>query len=297
MNFFKKKEKPRKQEEGIVLWQAGRGDGVQSGEGIKGEVKRLLNLPVSPGALPGHGRIFTVQSAVKGDGASTVAVNLAGVLAISSPERVILVDLDGYGAVRSRMGLPAGECLVNILDWEDIHSPRDMVRGLYTHTSGVLVVPGVIHLEHVEKVTPALVFKMLTLLKESYDYIILDCPPVGIHNNTWAAALVSDVILTVFRPDRTSIDLINENNGLMSRLGCQERVYAVLNQAGIPGGIRAGEVESRLGIDIIAVLPYSIGVAEENNRRQMIIHNRHKDEFTKAVHVLADKFSARERAV
>ncbi|MFZ5651783.1 MAG: AAA family ATPase [Bacillota bacterium] len=296
MNLFKKKEKSMR-EEGIVLWQAGQGDDVQSGEEVKGEVNRLYNLPVSPGALPGHGRILTVQSAAKGDGASTVAVNLAGVLAQSSPERVVLADLDGYGAVRSRMGLPAGQCLVNILDWEDVHSQRDVARGLYTHTSGVLVAPGVIHLEHIEKVTPALVFKMLTLLKESYDYIILDCPPVGIHNNTWAAALVSDVILTVFRPERTSIDLLNENNGLMSRLGCQGRVHAVLNQAGIPGGIRAGEVESRLGIDILGVLPYSVGVAEENNRRQMVIHSRHKDEFTKAVNVLADKFAGRERAV
>jgi len=268
-------------------------DGVQFGEEIEGEVKRIYNLPVSPRALPGYGRIITVQGAVKGDGASTVAVNLAGFLAISNPERVIMIDLDGYGAVRSRMGLPAGECLVNILDWEDIHSQRDMLRGLYTHTSGVMVVPGVIHLEHVEKVSPALVFKMLTLLKESFDYIILDCPPVGVHNNTWAAALVSDVILTVLKPDRTSIDLLNENNGLMSRLGCQERVHAVLNQAGIPGGIRAGEVESRLP-NIIAVLPYSIGVEEENNRRQMIIHNRHKDEFAKAVIVLADKLLTRE---
>ncbi|MFZ5648957.1 MAG: AAA family ATPase [Bacillota bacterium] len=295
MILFKKKEKPEKEEE-MVLWQAGQGE-RQLKQDQQGEVSRLYNLPVSPAALPGDGRIYTVQGSAKGDGATTLAVNLAGLLALSNPERVALVDLDGYGAIRSRMGLPAGECLINILDWEDIHGPRDIVRGLYAHSTGVMVVPGVIHLDQVEKVSPTLVFKMLTLLKESYDHIILDCPPVGIHNNTWAAALVSDAILTVFKPDRTSIDLLSENSGLMTRLGCQDRVFTVLNQAGMPGGIRAGEVESRPGLDIISVLPHSIGVAEENNRRQMIIHSRHKDEYTKAVNALLDRLAAWERAV
>jgi len=247
--------------------------------------------------MAGHGKVFTVQSSTKGDGSTTIAVNLAALLALSNTERVVLIDLDGYGSIRSRMGLPADECLINILDWEDIHGLRDIVRGIYNHSSGVMVVPGVIHYDHEEKVTPTLVFKILTLLKETYDYIILDCPPAGTGNNTWAAALVSDLIFTVFKPDRVSLDLLNENNGFMARLGCQDRVYTVLNQAGIPGGIRAGELESRLGLDILGIMPYSVAVAEENNRRQMMVHSREKDDFTKALQVLADRLQATGKAV
>jgi len=292
--FFKKKNKPGLQDD-VVLWKAD-----QSGPKATEPRERsswLYNIPVSPDAMAGHGKVFTVQSSTKGDGSTTIAVNLAALLALSNTERVVLIDLDGYGSIRSRMGLPADECLINILDWEDIHGLRDIVRGIYNHSSGVMVVPGVIHYDHEEKVTPTLVFKILTLLKETYDYIILDCPPAGTGNNTWAAALVSDLIFTVFKPDRVSLDLLNENNGFMARLGCQDRVYTVLNQAGIPGGIRAGELESRLGLDILGIMPYSVAVAEENNRRQMMVHSREKDDFTKALQVLADRLQATGKAV
>ena len=292
--FFKKKDKPKPQEE-VVLWKADQ-DKPRAVES-RGKSTRLYNIPVSPDALAGHGKIYTVQSSTKGDGATTIAVNLAALLALSNPERVVLIDLDGYGSIRSRMGLPADECLINILDWEDIHGPRDIIRGLYNHSSGIMVVPGVIHYDHEEKVTPTLIFKMLTLLKETHDYIILDCPPAGTGNNTWAAALVSDLIFTVFKPDRASLDLLNENNGFMARLGCQDRVCAVLNQAGIPGGIRAGELESGLGLNILGVMPYSVAVAEENNRRQMMVHSRERDDFTRALQVLADRLPVTGKAV
>jgi len=271
--FFKKKNKPGLQEE-VVLWKADQSRTKKTEP--RERSSRLYNLPVSPDALAGHGKIYTVQSSTKGDGASTIAVNLAALLALSNPERVVLIDLDGYGSIRSRMGLPADECLVNILDWEDIHG-RDSVRGLYNHSSGIMVVPG-------------------TLLKETYDYIILDCPPVGTGNNTWAAALVSDLIVTVFSPDRVSLDLINVNSGFMARLGCQDRVCLVLNQAGIPGGIRAGELESRL-TDILGIMPYSVAVAEENNRRRMMVHSRERDDFVKALQVLAKRLPAQGKAV
>ena len=290
--FFKKKNKPGLQEE-VVLWKADQSRTKKTEP--RERSSRLYNLPVSPDALAGHGKIYTVQSSTKGDGASTIAVNLAALLALSNPERVVLIDLDGYGSIRSRMGLPADECLVNILDWEDIHG-RDSVRGLYNHSSGIMVVPGVIHHDQEEKVNPALIFKMLTLLKETYDYIILDCPPVGTGNNTWAAALVSDLIVTVFSPDRVSLDLINVNSGFMARLGCQDRVCLVLNQAGIPGGIRAGELESRL-TDILGIMPYSVAVAEENNRRRMMVHSRERDDFVKALQVLAKRLPAQGKAV
>lgn len=286
-NLFNRKGNRPDPNGDFVLWQAGR-DGLQKKEENQCGATRMFNIPVSPGALAGHGRIYVVQGAAGGDGASTVAANLAGLLALSDPERVVLIDLEGYGAVRSRMGLPVGECLVNILDWEDIHGPGEVARGLFNHSSGTMVVPGVIHYDHVEKVDPALVFKMLTLLKDSYDYIILDCPPAGMNNSTWAAALVADVVFAVFRPDRASLDLLQENKSFLFRLGCQDRVYAVLNQAGIPGGIRPGDLEGKPGMNIIGILPYSVAVAESNNRRQLVVHTRPRDQFARAMQLLAD---------
>ncbi|MFZ5643889.1 MAG: ATPase, T2SS/T4P/T4SS family [Bacillota bacterium] len=287
VKLFNKKTDHSREEE-FLLWEPGQGRQIYDLKKDAKDLTHLFNIPVSPGAIPGHGRIIAVQSSIEGDGASTIALNISGLLALSNPERVVIVDLGGYGAVRARMGLPTDECLINILDWEDIHSTRDISRGLYSHSSGVMIVPGVVHYDHVGEINPDLVFKILTLLKESFDYIVLDCPPVGMNNNTWAALLVSDVILTVFRPDRTSLDLLNENSGFVLRLGCGNRVNPVLNQAGIPGGIRAGDVEGKLRLDK-STLPYSIAVAEENNRRQIITLTKQRDDFTRALQILLDK--------
>ncbi|MHB8156832.1 MAG: ATPase, T2SS/T4P/T4SS family [Desulfocucumaceae bacterium] len=281
-------KKPEENQEEFLLWKPGQGDQNAVIERGPDEFTHLFNIPVNPRALKGHGKIIAVQSAIEGDGATTVAVNLAGLLALSNPERVVLADLGGYGAVRSRMGLPTDECLTNILDWDDILSPREIARGFYAHSSGVMVVPGVIHYDQEEKLNPDIIFKMLTLLKESSDYIILDCPPVGTKNSTWAAFLVADVILTVFTPNRTSLDHLGENNGFVQRLGCRDRLRHILNQAGIPGGIRAGDIENIPGMKIIGTIPYSAAVAEENNKRQMAVLAKPKDDFSRALQYLSN---------
>lgn len=288
--FAKKKENPQ---EGPVLWKSG--SGTKKVHVQEERPLTLFGIPVSPEALAGKGKIIAVQCAKHGDGASTVAANLAGYLALSSPERVVLVDLDGYGSVRSRLGLPVDQCLVNILDWEDVSTARENAGRMQEHSSGIMVIPGVVHLDHVPKVKPTLVFKLLTILKEHYDYIILDCPPVG-SGNTWAAALVSDAILTVISPDRASLDMLSENNAYMTRLGCKERVITVLNKAGMPGGIRPADLldNEKLGLNISAVLPHSVEVTVANNRRELIVQSRRRDDFSQAVQKLAEILKDRE---
>lgn len=290
-NFGKKKG--QEQQEEAVIWKSAKTEQTDRHEQEEPEKTHLFNLPVKPEAIPGNGAVITVQCAKHGDGATTVATNLAAALARGNPDKVVLVDVDGYGSIRSRMGLPASECLVNILDWEDVRGARDMARAMVTHSSGVIVVPGVIHFDHIPKVKPDLIFKMLTVLKSNFDVIILDCPPVGNNNNTWAAALVSDAILTVMRPDRTSLDLYPENSSYMARLGCGSRMFTVLNQAGVPGGIRPADLvdNKQLGITINAVLPYSVGVSEENNRRRLIVNSKPRDPFSQAVRALAEELS------
>lgn len=290
ISLFGKKQK--QQQEVQTLWQAG----IKPVEKTEEKPAKLFNVPVSPNALAGNGCIITCQCSKHGDGATTVATNMAALLAIANPERVVLLDLDGYGSVRSRMGLPINDCLTNILDWDEIQSKREITRGMFPHSSGVMVIPGVVHFDDVIKVTPALVFKILTILKEQFDYIVVDCPPVGINNNTWSAALVSDVILTILKPGRTSLDLLNENIGFLRRLGCQDRSLTILNQAGLPKGIQANDLlnTEKSGINVHAVLPYSDAVEEANNKRELIAISSRRNSFSQALQELVEKFNTGE---
>lgn len=285
---FLSNKKEHVQQEGPVLW--GPGGEMQKQEPTE-EVTHMYNIPVSPKAIPGGAMIWTVQSPQGGDGSTTVATNIASLLAVSSPEKVVLIDLDGVGSVRSRMGLPVTHCLVNILDWQDVKDVKDMARAMVAHSSGVMVIPGVVHYDHVSLVTPTLIFNMLTILKDRYEHIILDCPPVSINPTTWASVLVSDVILTVIKPDRTSLDLAKDNISYLKRLGGQDRSCIILNQTGQPGGIRASDLvgNQELGLEIHHMLPHSVSVAEANNRRELMAIAKPRDEFSIALKQLIEK--------
>jgi hypothetical protein len=84
---------------------------------------------------------------------------------------------------------------------------------------------------------------------------------------------------------------LKESNKFMSRLGCREKILTVLNQAGIPGGIRPGDLvdNEKLNIGVGAVLPYSTALAEANNRRELVSVSRCRDDFSQALHRLADR--------
>ena len=287
MGIIQKVFAKKEQQETPVLWDTALSQSQEDHE----QLETLYNIPVSPRAIPGRGRIWVVQPPEGGDGSTTVATNLAALLAKKYPEKVILLDLDGFGAVRSRMGLPVSNCIVNILDWEDIQQVSQMPKAMVHHSSGVMVVPGVLHHDHMQFVTADFIFNLLALLKERFEHIILDCPPVGQQNNTWAASLVADTILAVIKPDRTSLDLIKDNLSYLNRLGCGKRTYVLLNQAGMPGGIRKSDIinKKQSDINVNFVLPYSEYVHEANNKRVPVVLARAKDDFTQALRQVAQK--------
>lgn len=289
VKFFSKKKEKREEEKDVFILYDSQEEVNKETQQPEEAITTLYNIPVSPEALKGRGRIIAVQGASGGDGTSTVAANIAAYYAFINPEKVVLIDVDGYGSIRGRMGIQTNECLNSILDWEDIFSLKDIHRGLLAHSSGVMLVPGVLHYDQEEQVTPGIVLKMLTLLKQEFEFIIVDCPSVSSANNTWAVALVADLVVNVFSPDRTSLDFLHEINGYLLRLGCLNRTVTVLNKAGIPGGIRPSDIEKYAGLKINGMLPYSIAVAEANNRRQLLVYTNQRDEFSKAIQSFSEE--------
>ena len=262
-----------------VLWVPPVKNGAKAAD--KKTRDHLFNLPIKPAAFPGRGRVIMLQSPEGGAGATTVATNLAALLARGRPEKVVLVDLDGFGAVRGRMGFPPGQCSTNLLDWLDLKYTSEINGAMVAHSSGVMVVPGVVHYDHLAWVTSELIFNVISILKERFEDIVLDCAPVGQKYNSWAAALVSDLIITMIKPSRTSLDLLPDNLSYLNRLGCADRNLVILNQAGLPGAIKHKEIIKDHGIQMDYVLPYSTNVEEAANKRELIVTSRPRDVFVK----------------
>lgn len=145
-------------------------------------------------------RIIGVSSALSGEGKSLSAVNLAYALS-QLDKRVILIDCDmRRPTLAEKLSIRKLPGLSGYLTGQ--HNLEEMIQNcnLKKEETAFQVItagqnpPNPIELLSSEKMT-----KFLKLLRQKYDYIILDLPPVGEVSDAMAVAKETDGILLVVR--------------------------------------------------------------------------------------------------
>jgi chromosome partitioning protein len=116
-----------------------------------------------------------------GVGKTTTSVNLGACLA-SLGKRVLLVDIDPQGNTTSGIGINKADvehCIYDVLI-NDVHPNEATVS---TNIEGLYIIPATIQLAGAEiELVPTIsrerrLKKSLELVKNQYDYILIDCPP------------------------------------------------------------------------------------------------------------------------
>lgn len=141
-------------------------------------------------------KIIGVVSVLPSEGKTTVAKNFASMVANLGP-RTIIIDCDLRNPGLSRNLLPhAVDGLVEVLKGE-----KRISEVSYLETdSGLTVVPAVVHRRTTnssELLSSESMRQLLAKLGESYDYIILDLPPIGPVIDVRAAAEMIDAFVFV----------------------------------------------------------------------------------------------------
>jgi len=137
-----------------------------------------------------------VTSAIKSEGKSTVALNLASILARHG-SRTLLIDADlRVPDIHSMLGFDSlaglGEVLSGLISLDRALRRVDPV-GLYFLAAGA-------HVGNPIPLLEGLVFqRMLKQVRESFEWIILDSPPVNPLADAQCIAHLSDAILLVVR--------------------------------------------------------------------------------------------------
>ncbi len=215
---------------------------------VAGDAEGLRRALGNRAAGEVRGRVVAVYPAKGGQGATTIATNLAGALQRRGT-RACVVDLDAaLGAVAS------------VLDVNPQYSLHDVVANMHRldrelldasiprHGSGVAVVAAGEDVEAAERVDSATISSLLGFLRRHYDAIVLDGVR-GFDERTLAALDASDQMLLVVTQEVAAVRNAQRCLDVFRRLGYPaEKVQVVLNRFQKGATITAEIVEETLEI-------------------------------------------------
>lgn len=143
------------------------------------ELFRLIRSNLQFATAGKENKVILVTSSLSGEGKTFFSINLGASLTLLG-KRVVLLELDlrkpsllKQVGMKSRTGITDYIVAPDKIAIEDIVKPHNTIRGLYLASSGSIP-PNPAEL----MLSPNLNY-LINVLKESFDYILLDTPPVG----------------------------------------------------------------------------------------------------------------------
>ena len=138
-----------------------------------------------------------VTSSIRGEGKSTVSINLAYTIATSN-SKVLLIDLDmRLPSVGKKLGIDYHFGLSDYLANKVVK--KDIIHNLPQYKNLDVILSGTIPPNPSELIGSEALAKFVKTLELSYDYIIFDLPPVNIVTDALAAKDLMDGQLVIVR--------------------------------------------------------------------------------------------------
>jgi len=215
-------------------------------------LRRLIASPESP---KGSGRTISLLAPSGGSGSSTLAVNIATLLA-KEHKRALLFDLK----------LETGD-LAALLDLKPTHTLADLCqnatrmdqimleRSLVRHSSGVHLLAPPRMLPDIAYVTSEGILKALALARSLFPYVVLDLDHT-FREEQMQVLRHSDVILLVFRLDFSSLRNTQRTLDYLTHKGiARDRIHLIVNRYGQPKEVPAAKAEEVLEAKIFHYIP------------------------------------------
>jgi pilus assembly protein CpaE len=242
------------------------------------------------------GRVIAVLAPSGGSGSSTLAVNLATVLA-KEHKSALLLDLK----------LETGD-LAALLDLKPTHSLADLCvnvnrmdrvlfeRSLARHPNGVHLLAPPAHLKDVEYVTSEGIRKILNLARAVFPYLLIDLDHT-FRSEQVDAVLQADIILLVFRLDFASLRNARRTMQHLEQLGIErDRLRLVVNRYGQPKEVPYAKAEEALGLKIFHYVPDDPkSINRANNNGVPVVTESPSTSVAKSVTKLAISVNGRHK--
>jgi pilus assembly protein CpaE len=259
-------------------------------------------------ALPGNaqkqapeGRVICIMGAKGGVGTTTLAVNLAMTLADQkNAGSVALVDLNTvFGEIPLFLSLTPvhhwGQIVKNVNRLDSTFLLNVMAR----HKSGVHVLPSPNHLNNHPPVTSKIIDRLLTTMKKTYDFIILDAG----QSLDGPALRIIEMAEKIFLITLLNLPCLHNTNNLLKSLSSiglekQDRLKLVVNRFLDKSDITVKEAEENIHREIYWTIPNDYRLTMSAiNRGKPLYEISPKAKVTREIVALADTILHGERKV
>lgn len=291
--------------------RAGMRDVLSAGDQTYGEVAKAIKdahgaaaaarggseagSPTSCGTQTSH--LITVFSTKGGVGKSVLATNLAVALAGDSDRRVVLVDLDlQSGDDGIMLNLQPAHTIVDAVQAID-RLDTEMLKGLLVrHTSGANVLLAPVRPEDADVITAAKIGRILDLVREIADVIVIDTP--GVLDEVVLTAIdKSDTVLAVAMMDMPSVKNMRVALQKLAQLGYRDGlIRLILNRADSKVLMEVADVEEALGIRVAARIPSDRLVPRSVNKGVPIVTEAPKSGVARSIGELASAIVGQRKA-
>jgi pilus assembly protein CpaE len=243
----------------------------------------------APSPRRDQGRIITITSAKGGSGKTVLATNLALVLNRIPDTKVCLVDADlQFGDVCLVLQLEPRFTMVNAA--HELHQlDGELLDSLLTeHPSGLKVLAAPLEPAFADDITTAGLMQMLDVLREGYDYIIVD-----------TAAMLDELILSLIEKSDdilmlVDMDLPSVKNAKLALETLRllkfstSNVQLVMNRSNSKAKLDNKEIEGALKMDIAASIPSDAVVAASVNEGRPVVETDPKSKVAKGFESVAE---------
>lgn len=188
-----------------------------------------------------------VVSGKGGVGKTTFVANV-GLSLIELEKDVVVVDVD---LSTSNLGLQLGFYQFPMGLQDVLEGDIPITSAIYTHPSGLKVIPASISLNYLNKVpTP---YRLKSLLNDLRGLILIDSPP-GLRDDSMLVLKASDDILVITNPEIPAVTDALKVIKVSREMG-KEPMGIVLNRMKEKYELKPNEIESMCDLPVIGMIP------------------------------------------
>ncbi|HYM97622.1 MAG TPA: cyclic nucleotide-binding domain-containing protein [Candidatus Sulfotelmatobacter sp.] len=177
--------------------------------------------------------VVSVYSPKGGSGGTSIALNLVGSLSRRHPGQALLVDLDlpyAHSALLSGLSPTGSIARAGAVPPESFDEV--LLSAVLYHPAGPMILAGALQPEEAEEVTPELLARAISVLRQTFRYIVVDLGS-ALNDVTLATLDETQQVVLVAAPDLSGVKSATDALDILQRIGTpHDAVTLVLNNVG-----------------------------------------------------------------